>query len=299
MAQAAKAAPTYRIQVLDRAFRVLEVLAGADGELGATELAARSRLHKTTAHRLLVILERQRFVERNPDNAKYRLGWRLFELGSLAVSRLDLYSLAKPYVESLMEQTGETARMAVLRGGEIISLVNAESRRNVRTPSTVGRRSPLYCTSQGKAILAHLPPETAGELIRSIEFKSYTGNTITRPSRLKTELAVIRERGYAIDDEEFEDGLRCIGAPVRNHLGEVVAGLSIAGPAFRVGGEQLEHQIRAVVSVSRQLSAALGFQNRRAQDRLDGQVETPPARLDPQSRSRSRSFRKRPALPRS
>src|SRR5215813_678715 len=111
--------PAYRIQVLDRAFRILDVLAEVDGELGATEVAERLRLHKSTTHRLLVILERQRFIEKNPDNAKYRLGWRLFELGTLAVSRLDLYSLAKPYVARLVEETGETAHLGVIRGGEL------------------------------------------------------------------------------------------------------------------------------------------------------------------------------------
>jgi len=252
--------PAYRIQVLDRAFRILDVLAEADRELGATEVAERLRLHKSTTHRLLVILERQRFIEKNTDNAKYRLGWRLFELGALAVSRLDLYSLARPYVSRLMEQTGETAHLGVIRGGELISLVNAESRRTVRTPSTVGRRAPLYCTSQGKAMLAFMPEEAAADIIRGMRFRAFTRNTITRPSRMKAELARIRELGYGVDDEEFEEGLRCIGAAVHNHAGEVIAGISIAGPAYRVGGERMREQVDAVLATARELSAALGFQ---------------------------------------
>ena len=252
--------PVYRIQVLDRAFRILDVLAEVDRELGATEVAERLHLHKSTTHRLLVILERQRFIEKNPENAKYRLGWRLFELGALAVSRLDLYSLARPYVTRLVEETGETAHLGVLRGGDIISLVNVESKRSVRTPSTVGRRTPRYCTSQGKAMLAFMPEETAAEVIRNLKFRTFTRHTITRPSRLKAELVEIRERGYALDDEEFEEGLRCIGAAVRNHAGEVIAGISIAGPAYRVGGERMRELIDAVLAASRQLSAALGFQ---------------------------------------
>jgi DNA-binding IclR family transcriptional regulator len=252
--------PAYRIQVLDRAFRILDVLAEVDGELGATEVAERLRLHKSTTHRLLVILERQRFIEKNPDNAKYRLGWRLFELGTLAVSRLDLYSLAKPYVARLVEETGETAHLGVIRGGELISLVNAESRRSVRTPSTVGKRAPLYCTSQGKAMLAFMPEESAAELIRNLHFQSFTRNTIMRPSRLKAEMAQIRQQGYAVDDEEFEEGLRCIGAAVHDHAGEVIAGISIAGPTFRVGGDRMPELVEAVMATARQLSAALGFQ---------------------------------------
>lgn len=254
----------YRVQVLERAFHILDALAESGGELGASELAARLHLHKATVHRLLVALERQRYIERNAELPKYRLGWRLFELGAAAVSRLDLYALARPYVDRLVEETGETAHLGVLRGGEIISLVVADSRRNLRSPSTVGRRSPLYCTSQGKAMLAFLPEERAGELIRDMTMQGFTRHTITRPARLKKELVLVRKRGYAIDNEEFEEGLRCIGAPIRNHAGEPVAAISIAGPAFRVGGQRMGELVDLVTAAARELSSAMGFQRRQA-----------------------------------
>jgi len=259
----ARSSPSYRVQVLERAFQILDILAEAEGELGASEIAARVRLHKATTHRLLMALERQRYVERNPATVKFRLGWRLFELGTTAVSRLDLYALARPYVERLVEETGETAHLGVQRGDEIISLVVSESRRSLRSPSTVGRRSPLYCTSQGKAILAFLRDDHAAELIRKMRMTARTPHTLTRPSRLKKELARVRTRGYAVDDEEFEEGLRCIGAPVLNHSGEPVAAISIAGPAFRVGGERMSDLVDAVTGAARQLSAAMGFHRAR------------------------------------
>jgi DNA-binding IclR family transcriptional regulator len=250
----------YHVQVIDRVFHILDLLAEVKGEMGATELAGQLNLHKSTVHRLLVTLERHRFVEKNRENAKYKLGWRLFELGTLAVSRLDLYSLARPYLETLVKKTCETAHLGIMSSGELISIVSVEADRTLRLPTTVGRRSPLFCTSQGKAILAFSPEPVATEIIRSIQFKAYTPNTITKASRLREELDRVRKCGYSIDNEELEQDLRCIGAPVLNHAGEVIAALSIAGPIYRVGGGHLPSLIEAVVSAARQLSAALGFQ---------------------------------------
>jgi IclR family KDG regulon transcriptional repressor len=249
----------YRVQVIDRVFHILDMLGEAKGEMGATDLAGRLKLHKSTVHRLLVTLERHRFVEKNHDNAKYKLGWRLFELGTLAVSRVDLYSLAKPHLEALVKKTCETAHLGIMSSGELISIVSVEADRNLRLPTTVGRRSPLHCTSQGKAILAFSPETAAAEIIRSLQFKAFTRNTITKAARLKEELDRIRKCGYAIDNEELEEDLRCVGAPVFNHAGEVIAALSIAGPIYRVGGGHLPQLIDAVLLASRQLSVALGF----------------------------------------
>jgi DNA-binding IclR family transcriptional regulator len=258
VASSASPQPTYHVQVLERAFDVLDVLAGNGVELGATEVALNLGLHKSTAHRLLMMLQNRRFVERNTETGKYRLGWRLFELGSLTASRVDLYEISRPHIDHLVKLTGETAHLGVLRGGEIISILNVETNRSVRTPSSVGRRTPIYCTSLGKAILANLPEAIAVDVTRQMEFRIYTPHTHTKES-FKIELSKVREQGYALDNEEFEEGLRCVGAPVRNHLNEVVAAISIAGPSYRVGGEHLQGLIRSVMTVASQLSEALGF----------------------------------------
>ncbi len=260
MSAATKRATTYRVQVLDRAFTILNALAEDGPELGLTELSGRLRLHKSTVHRLLMILEQNRYVEKNPSSAQYRLGWKLFELGMQAVARRDLFQLAPPVVEWLMAETGETAHLGILREGEVVSVVNAESQQTVRTPSTVGRRAPVHCTSLGKAILAFLPRPQVAEFVRTYGLRSYTRNTITRLSLLESELRRTRELGYAVDDEEREDGLRCIGAPVRDHTGRVVAAISIAGPAFRVGQDRLPALAAAVMSAAARLSASLGYQ---------------------------------------
>jgi len=249
----------YRVQVVDRIFQILDVLGEVKGEMGATELAVRLNLHKSTIHRLLVSLERHHFVEKNQATAKYRLGWHLFELGMIAVSRLDLLSLSRPHLELLVKKTCETAHLGIMSSGELISILSVEADRSLRLPATVGRRSPLYCTSQGKAILAFSPESVSAGIVRSMQFKAFTRNTITKQTRLREELELIRKRGYSIDNEELEEDLRCIGAPVFNHDGEVIAALSIAGPTYRVGGGHLPKLIEAVITAARQLSTALGM----------------------------------------
>jgi IclR family KDG regulon transcriptional repressor len=262
----------YRVQVIDRVFQILDLLAENKGDLGATELAQRLELHKSTVHRLLVTLEQHRFLQKNPENAKYRLGWRLFELGALAVSRVELHSMARPHLDALVRKTGETAHVGVVTGGELISIASVEADRNLRLPGTVGRRSPLYCTSQGKSILAFSVEAVAAETIRSIQFKRYTQNTITTAARLKQELERVRKCGYAVDNEEFENDLRCIGAPVFNHEGQVVAAISIAAPTYRVGGREIPRLAAVVITASKELSAALGYssQLREGKARLSG-----------------------------
>lgn len=240
----------------------MRALAGEVPELGLGELAAELGLRKSTAHRLVKVLEEERFVEKSASGVKYRLGSRLIELGRAAVSRLDLYALAQPHLHELVAATGETAHLAVLRDGEVVSVTNVESRQTVRTPATVGTRSPAHCTSLGKAMLANLPATQIDEFLRQRRLKAYTPKTITLPARFREELGLIKARGYAVDDEEREEGLRCIGAPVRDHAGAVVAAVSIAGPSYRIKAERTKALAVPVLRAAARISAALGFRAR-------------------------------------
>jgi DNA-binding IclR family transcriptional regulator len=254
-----KNSQVYHVQVLDRVFRILDILAESGSGISLTEMAERLMLHKSTAHRLMMVLETSRFVERHPTTGKFHLGSRVMELGLCAVSQLDVYGIAGPHLRTLVSETGETAHLAVLRDGEIVSLVSAESQQTLRTPMTVGTRTPVHCTSLGKAILAFGPEEYIDEFLKGRTLKAYTRKTITSSSRLKAELRAIRARGYAIDNEEREVGLRCIGAPVCNSAGEVIAAVSIAGPAFRITEERMTALAGAVVRTAARLSASLGY----------------------------------------
>jgi DNA-binding IclR family transcriptional regulator len=259
MPQATKS-EVYRSQVLDRTFQILDILSSDAMGQGITELAERLQLHKSTTHRLIMVLESSRYVEKEGDTGKYRLGSRIIELGLSALSRLDMYQVARPHLRDLVGGTGETAHIGVMRDGEIVSLLNCESTQTLRTPSTIGTRHPAHCSSLGKAILAFNTPEELERFLHKRTFERYTRNTITSQDVFRKELESIRRIGYAIDDEEREDGLRCIGAPVFSSSGDVVAAVSIAGPVFRITRDRTSALAAAVVKAAESISSSLGFQ---------------------------------------
>ena len=258
-AKTAAGGSIYRIQVLERTFGILQALADDGSDVSLAELAGRLGLHKSTTHRLLMVLEADHFVEKCAGSGKYHLGSRLIDLGRAALARIDVFELARPHLRALTAETGETAHLAVLRGGEVVSVVNAESRQTVRTPATVGTRSPAHCTSLGKAILASLPPEQLDEFLRRHVMEAHTRKTITSSSRFRAELRAIRDRGYAVDNEELEEGLRCIGAPVQDHTGAVIAAVSIAGPAYRIRIDRVPTLAIPVVRTAGRISESLGY----------------------------------------
>ena len=253
-----KASP-YRVQVLERSLGILELLCSEGPELSLIELSERLRLHKSTTHRLVGVLEQHRFVEKSSNNGKYRLGLKLFELGSKALAHLDWRERARRFLQRLAFETGETAHLCILDDGEVLYLEKVEAPRTVRVPSIVGRRYPAHCGAAGKTLLAFQPEEEIEELIKRRGLKAYTRNTLTTPAQLREGLRLVREQGYAIDNEEFEEGLECIGAPIRDYSGKVVAAISIAGPAFRITEDKLPVLARSVIEAAQELSDDLGY----------------------------------------
>jgi len=249
----------YRSQVLDRTFQIFDILAEGNGAHGVTEIAEQLKLHKSTAHRLIMVLESSRYVERDSATGKYRLGSRILELGLSALSKLDVYEIARPYLRALVTETGETAHIGVLRDGEVVSIVNVESTQAIRTPSTVGTRHPAHCSSLGKVILAFSAEGEVDRFLAGRTLEGFTRNTLTSPIVFRREIEKVRESGYALDDEEREDGLRCIGAPVRSSSGEVIASVSIAGPVFRITPDRIHPVAQAVVRAADTISAAIGY----------------------------------------
>src|SRR6266403_1413317 len=250
----------YKVQVLDRALAALAILAKSSSDCSLAELCPALKLHKSTVHRLMMVLEQHRLVVKNPDTGRYRLGLRLYELGSRAIDGLDLRGKARPYLDRLQEQFGETVFFCILDEGQVFYVEKVESQRSVRTACTVGSRAPAYCTAVGKAMLAELPDAEVSKIVRRWGLKPVTPNTITTASALKAELKAVRSRGYAIDDEEKEEGLRCIGAAVRSHSGKLAAAMSISGPAFRMTKEKVPEIGRAVMRAANELSAELGYE---------------------------------------
>lgn len=174
--------PDYHVRVLDRAIAILGVLANGSENLGDVDLSEKLHLHKSTVHRLLAVLDRNGFVERKPGSAKYGLGWQLFELGMVAAVHLNFLERAKPHVERLAKETGETAHVSVLRHGNVVSLVSVESQHSVRTPATIGRHTLLHRVSQGKAILAFLPAERVEQALTGYPHYGMSAATIRKRS---------------------------------------------------------------------------------------------------------------------
>ena len=248
----------YRVQVLDRAVAVLRSLADADNELTAVEIARAVGLHKSTVHRLLVVLEHHRLVQKSLTG--YALGTGLLELGEKASARPRLGECAGPYLRELAAQTGEGAHVTVLSDTEMLAIAHVEGRWNLQPLTRTGSRTQIHCTAAGKAVLAYLSPEACDGLLARLSFPRLTRRTIVTPAAFKLELMRVRDAGYAMDDEEFEDGLRCVGAPVFDHRGHVAASLSLAAPVFRLGRDRIGLVVRLVIDAARRLSAEIGYQ---------------------------------------
>jgi len=250
----------YKVQVLDRALAIIDALANARENASLAELAERVKLHKSTVHRITSILERHRIVERDAQSGKYKLGLRLFELGSIAMDRFNIRDRAHSYLERLLYEVDETVHLCVLDAGEVLYLDKMEPARSIRMASRIGRRNPAHCTSVGKAIMAFLPEDETDDILRQHGLKRLTAKTITTPAELKAELKAIRERSYALDNEENEEGVRCIGSAVLDHSARPIAAISVSVPSFRLPLDKVPSVAACVSRIARSLSEELGYQ---------------------------------------
>ena len=248
-------------QVVDRVVDILEAFTRLGPELGVSDISRALGLKKATTHRLLASLRRRGIVAQDPVSRRYRLGIKLWELGQMATTQVDWLDRVRPLLQELTERVGETSHLAVLNDGQVLYVDKVESTRSLRMPSQVGRRLPAHCTGVGKALIAFLPEEVVRNLVARRGLAGFTSNTITDLRVLEQELALIRERGYSVDNEEIEEGLVCIGAPLRDHTSHVVAAVSMAGPSSRVRPETIEERSRAVVDIADRMSAVLGNPN--------------------------------------
>jgi DNA-binding IclR family transcriptional regulator len=246
------------LQSVDHALAVLEAFDAGTPELGVTALSGRLKLAKSTVYRLLSTLASRGYVYQNPATGKYRLGLKTFEVGSLAVSQLTVRDVALPYLEKLRDATKETVHLGVRDGDAVIYIEKIETPHAMRMYSRTGRRAPLHCTALGKALLAFSPPAEAARLLRR-GLRRYTPHTITDPQVFGKELAKVRERGYALDEEEFEEGLKCVAAPLWDYTGGVVATAGIAGPHIRITSDRLPDLIAVVREVAGEISTRLGY----------------------------------------
>ncbi len=245
------------VQSVDRALSVLEILA-AHGEAGVTDIAAELGVHKSTAFRLVAVLESRGFVEQLVDRGKYRLGFGVVRLAGAAAAQLDVAREGRPICEALAADVEETVNIAILDSDRAVNVSQVRGPAALSTHNWVGQGTPLHATSSGKVLLAHAADAVRkGALSRDLQ--RFTPATITDPEVLRQHLDRIVEQGWGSTVEEYEVGLSAVAAPVRDASGDVVAALSVSGPSFRMDADSYPRIARRVVAAADELSRRLGF----------------------------------------
>lgn len=247
-----------RVQSLDRALELLELLATNGGEMGVSELARRLEVHKSTAFRLLATLQDHGLVEQNAATEKYRLGYGLVRLAGAVVAELDLSRAARAVMQELADRSRETVNLALLQGDRVINIDQITSSHLVVNVNWVGKQNPVHCTSTGKVLLAFLPAaERRRFLSRPLE--RLTPRTIVDRATLEKQLERVRDDGYAFTLEELEVGLNAVAAPVRDARGDVIAALSVSGPSYRVLPQRLSELGEMTRDAGTAISRRMGF----------------------------------------
>lgn len=250
--------PKTRLSSVANAIRLIKVFSDEFYEIGISDLGKRLLLPKSTVHRLASTLIDSGVLEQNAESGKYRLGLVVFELGSLVRRKMDFSSEAKPFLMELRDKTGETAHLAILDQFSVVYINCLESTNAVRMRIDVGTRKPAHTTAAGKVMLAFQSTEALTRLFAA-GLKERTANTIIDPEAFRQELAAIQIRGYAMADEENEIGVRSLAAPVWDHFGNVIAAVSIAGPAQRLTKKALASFVPDIFSAAEAISLRLGY----------------------------------------
>jgi DNA-binding IclR family transcriptional regulator len=246
-----------RLSSVGAALRLLKAFSADEPELGITTMAKRLGVAKSTAHRLASTLVAEGFLEQNPTDGRYRLGLQLFTMGTLVRHRMNVSSQALPLLHALRDRSDETVHLAVLDGIDILYLFNLESQQAIRTRSYLGMRKPAFCTSEGRVLLAHSPVSVVSRVLRS-GLGPRTPNTVTEPSELAKLLESARATGHALDDEESEEGMRGVAAPIFDASGSVVAAVGLAGPVQRLTKKSLRQFVPMVMQTAQAISSRLG-----------------------------------------
>ncbi len=247
------------IQSVDRALQIVELFAGVQEEIGITELAQMMGLGKSTIYGLVNTLMKAGYLEQNPENKKYRLGLRLFELGTIVQSRMDIREIARPYLEKLSETFDMTVHMGIYRDWEMVYIDKVDSPKTRIVYSQVGKRAPMYCTGIGKAVLANMNPKDIRYILDSQALEALTPHTLTDKEDILKELEIIREKGYAVDREEVEIGLKCVAVPIYDDKRRPVAAVSISGAAAWLDEQKISEAAQKLMQTAGEISKRLGY----------------------------------------
>ncbi|UCG04994.1 MAG: IclR family transcriptional regulator [Desulfobacterales bacterium] len=252
------------VQTIERVSTIFDVMAQSSRGISLKELSAKAGLPKGTAHRLLTSLAYFGYVRQASESKNYYLGFKLVELGNRLLDHLDLRAQARPFLISLCKRTKETVHLVILDQNEALyvdKVVSDEIPGGLQMVSRIGSRVPAHCSSVGKVFLAQFSEQELERLIKEKGLKKRTENTITNPEKLKHHLEVIYRQGYAVDDEENEKGIRCVGAPVFNQKRKVIAAISISGPTVRITKKIIQETLKnEVIKTALNISREFGYQ---------------------------------------
>ena len=256
--------PGNLVQTIERVSTIFDVMAQSAQGISLKELSAKVGLPKGTTHRLLSSLAYFGYVRQLSESKNYQLGFKLVELGNRLLDQLDLRAQARPFLTRLCKRTGETVHLVVLDQNEALYVDKVESDEKpggLKMVSRVGSRMPAHCSSVGKVFLSQLSDKELERLIKRKRLEKRTANTITDTDKLKHHLKIIRRKGFAVDDEENEKGIRCVGAPIFNQQGQVIAAISLSGPTVRITKKIMQQTLKnEVIRTASDISREFGYQ---------------------------------------
>ncbi|KUK12317.1 MAG: Transcriptional regulator, IclR family [Moorella sp. 60_41] len=246
------------IQSVQRALYILERLAVSEHGAGASEIARELGVNRSTVFRLMETLMQEGYVRQDPRSKRYYLTMKVFSLGSKLLDQMDIRTSAREVLEDLQKQTGHTVHLGLRDLNEVVYIDKISGTNPIQMYSMIGRRAPLYCTGVGKAILAFLKDAEIQALLKEVRLTRFTPNTITDPVELWEEIKRIRSRGYALDLEEHELGIRCVAAPIFDYTHEVIGSISVAAVAITLGERDIEDYAGLVLRAAHRVSERLG-----------------------------------------
>ncbi|MCL4869282.1 MAG: IclR family transcriptional regulator [Anaerolineae bacterium] len=246
------------VQSIERAIAILRCFTEAKPEWRVTELADRLHLHKSSISRILATLEQEGLVKQNEETGKFHLGVGLVAMAGVALGHLDARRVSQPHLNSLVEICQETVNVTILDGNECVNIERVASPKPIRYVGWLGRRTPTYCTAAGQVLLAYRSPEERQALLPN-PLVVYTDKTVVDAAALNHLFTQVRQQGYAIVHEAFEEGFSAIAAPVHDHTGQVIAAITISGPTFRLGPGQIEQFVPPLLATVARISADMGY----------------------------------------
>ncbi|HPB79527.1 MAG TPA: IclR family transcriptional regulator [Sedimentibacter sp.] len=247
-----------RVQSIDRAVAILDCFSEEKKELKLSEISERLGLNKSTVHGIISTLKYHGFISQDEETQKYKLGIRFVQFGDLVINSMNIRNAAVPVIDAVCEKIEETVHVAMLDGLDVVWIEKRECTKSIKTSTKIGARLPAYTTADGKIIICYQNKDKIKNYLPK-RISQYTNNTITNKGEFIKKLEEMKKNGYAIDNEEYVEGLKCVAAPIFDHDGKVRFSLSTTGPAFRMNEERIKELIVIIKEAANEISHRIGY----------------------------------------